>query len=262
MSLIIYRLSEKRNWLEIKRFRNGDFHTWLKWKLFDGVNGWKLSHMHSDIHVCQKLCRTVTVQINLHQSINQSAGVSTTIFCVFMITWKRDSIEKNESSSSLVSFYLSRLLFFFEFIFFFLTQGRHNDDHFILNHNCHLHLEICPIASNLSISGCKYIIFSICCKSIKIVFWDNYPTYNWHSEVTWPDNGEDGSKVGKPLFPGVPQYIYNSTKRHLIRSWRPLSPRKKKYHTPFQAFQKARGVCHYSCMKRKKINLLGIFLNM
>lgn len=124
MSLIIYRLSEKRNWLEIKRFRNGDFHTWLKWKLFDGVNGWKLSHMHSDIHVSQMLCRTVTVQINLHQSINQSAGVSTTIFCVFMITWKRDSIEKNESSSSLVSFYLSRLLFFFEFIFFFW----HKDD--------------------------------------------------------------------------------------------------------------------------------------
>lgn len=75
--------------------------------------------------------------------------------------------------------------------------------------------------------------------------------HNWHSEVTWPDKGEDGSKVGKPLSPGVSQYIFNSTKRHLIRSWRPLSPRKKKSY-PISSFSKSSGCLSLQLYEKKK----------
>lgn len=43
-------------------------------------------------------------------------------------------------------------------LFFFLSLWLHNDDHYILNHDCLIHFEIC--FCYLSISSCKYIFWS------------------------------------------------------------------------------------------------------
>lgn len=90
------------------------------------------------------------------------------------------------------------LVYYFSLsLFFFLSKWWHNDDHFILIHDCPLPLEISP--SYLSISSCKHIFSNQwkLCSETNI-------RHNWHLEVTWSENRENGSKVRKPNLVEMP----------------------------------------------------------